>query len=132
MPATKKTGSRSTPSRQANGKTSPAKAPDRPTDTFTRRKLASILQAKWPALSGRQASDLVESIVEEIVRGLIEEGEVKLQGFGVFVVREKASRPGRNPRTGEPAEITSRKSVVFKASPILKDKVDSDAPSRDA
>lgn len=92
-------------------------------ETFTRKRLTSLVHAKWPALSRRQAAELIESIIEEIIFGLIREGEVKLQGFGVFVVREKASRPGRNPRTGAPAEVSSRKSVVFKASPILKDKV---------
>jgi len=92
-------------------------------ETFTLRKLASIIHTRWPRLSRRQAADLVESIIDEIVQGLVQDGEVKLQGFGVFAVRKKSQRPGRNPRTGEPADVSSRMSVVFKASPVLKDRV---------
>lgn len=92
--------------------------------TFTRRSLISVIQSKWPTLSRREAGDLLETIIDEIVLALARDGHVKLQGFGAFIVREKAARPGRNPRTGQPAEVAPRKSVVFKASPVLKSKVD--------
>ena len=57
--------------------------------------------------------------------GRADRGEtVKLSGFGVFQVREKRARMGRNPKTGEPAAITPRRVISFRASQIMKSKVD--------
>ncbi|MEO5347946.1 MAG: integration host factor subunit alpha [Magnetococcus sp. YQC-9] len=62
---------------------------------------------------------LVEQVFETIVQELEKEETVKLSGFGVFDVRSKRPRPGRNPKTGEPIEITARKVVTFRASPLV-------------
>ncbi|MBF0340615.1 MAG: integration host factor subunit alpha [Magnetococcales bacterium] len=70
-------------------------------------------------LSMPRSTTLVEQVFETIVREM-EKGEtVKLSGFGVFDVRSKRSRPGRNPKTGEPIEIIARKVVVFRSSPLV-------------
>ncbi len=60
----------------------------------------------------------------ELVKTTLESGEnVEISGFGKFVVRDKAARAGRNPMTGQEAEITSRKVVSFKPSRLLRDAV---------
>lgn len=71
-------------------------------------------------LSKRESSQIVESIFE-IIRRKLERGEkVKLSGFGNFVVRKKRVRRGRNPQTGEDIQISARKVLTFKSSPVLK------------
>lgn len=72
----------------------------------------------------RIAKLFVEQFFEEI-RATLEKGEeVKLSGFGNFSVREKNSRPGRNPKTGESVAVSARKVVVFKAGQKLKSRVE--------
>ena len=71
-------------------------------------------------LKKREAKDIVELFFEEIKRTL-EQGEpVKISGFGNFALRDKVSRPGRNPKTGEEIPITARRVVTFRASQKLK------------
>ncbi|MBF0339744.1 MAG: integration host factor subunit alpha [Magnetococcales bacterium] len=73
-------------------------------------------------LSKPLAITLVEQVFEHISQHLGSGETVKLSGFGVFSVRSKRVRPGRNPKTGEPIEITARKVVTFRDSPlVLKD-----------
>jgi integration host factor subunit alpha len=60
----------------------------------------------------------------------LERGEtVKLSSFGLFIVRKKGQRMGRNPKTGEEAPISPRRVVVFKPSPILKQRANARSPS---
>jgi integration host factor subunit alpha len=69
----------------------------------------------------REAKDIVELFFEEIKR-ILEQGEpVKISGFGNFALRDKVSRPGRNPKTGEEIPITARRVVTFRASQKLKE-----------
>ena len=75
-------------------------------------------------LSKKEATDIVETVLDTI-KDTLKGGEtVKIAGFGNFVVRDKGSRKGRNPKTGENIEITPRKVVTFKPSMIFKDFVD--------
>lgn len=75
-------------------------------------------------LSKKEATDIVETVLDTI-KDTLKAGEtVKIAGFGNFVIREKGSRKGRNPKTGENIEITPRKVVTFKPSMIFKDFVD--------
>jgi integration host factor subunit alpha len=70
------------------------------------------------------AKCLVNQFFEEI-RSSLENGEgVKLAGFGNFDLRDKKSRPGRNPKTGDDCPITARRVVTFKASNKLKESVE--------
>ncbi len=74
-------------------------------------------------LNKREAKEFVELFFEKI-RAALEAGEsVKLSGFGNFGVRQKNSRPGRNPKTGQEIPISARRVVTFKASQKLKDRV---------
>ena len=70
-----------------------------------------------------EAFDLVELTLEVLKEAIAAEGHVKISGFGNFSVREKVARKGRNPQTGEPITITSRKVLTFKASPVLKNRI---------
>lgn len=92
-------------------------------ETVTRADLCEAVHEEV-GLSRQECSNLVERTLELIVESL-ERGEtVKLSGFGVFQVREKRARMGRNPKTGEPAAITPRRVISFRASQIMKVRVD--------
>lgn len=89
---------------------------------LTRAHLAEAV-SPYLTVSRREASDLVDVVLDEIVDTLARGEEVKLSGFGVFSIRAKNERVGRNPRNGAPAKITPRKVVVFRASRVLKARV---------
>ncbi len=70
--------------------------------------------------SKKESAEIVE-MVFDIIKETLEKGEkIKISGFGNFVVREKKSRIGRNPQTGEEIEISSRRVLTFKPSQVLK------------
>lgn len=79
-------------------------------------------------LSKRDSRDLVELFFEEL-RLSLENGEsIKLSGFGNFDLRNKSSRPGRNPKTGEDIPITARRVVTFRPGQKLKGRVETSIP----
>lgn len=69
----------------------------------------------------REGKEILEFILEEIKSTLESGSKVKINGFGVWSVKEKKSRPGRNPHTGAPIEIAARRVVTFNASDKLRD-----------
>lgn len=71
-------------------------------------------------LSKLDAKSLVEGFFEEIKEILVSGQPVRLSGFGNFKLRDKAERPGRNPKTGESAAISARRVVTFKAGLTFK------------
>ncbi|MBF0187089.1 MAG: integration host factor subunit alpha [Magnetococcales bacterium] len=71
--------------------------------------------------SKKEALVLVQETLDIISASLARGEDVKLSGFGNFNLRKKASRPGRNPRTGEKVSISARTVLTFKASAILRD-----------
>lgn len=75
-----------------------------------------LVQTVHETIEGAKSDskEFVESFIEEIKDAIIEEGEVKLSGFGNFVTRKKDARPGRNPKTGEAKEVSARRVVTFK------------------
>ncbi|CAL4042221.1 Integration host factor subunit alpha [Buchnera aphidicola (Tetraneura ulmi)] len=75
-------------------------------------------------LNKRDAKELVGLFFKEVIFSL-EKGEfVKLSGFGNFFLRDKKSRPGRNPKTGELVSIQARRVVVFRAGQKLKNRIE--------
>ena len=78
-------------------------------------------------LNKREAKEMVELFFEEIRSSLENKEEVKLSGFGNFDIRDKKSRPGRNPKTGEEVAVTARRVVTFKPGQKLKARIDSHA-----
>ncbi|NIQ97379.1 MAG: integration host factor subunit alpha [Desulfuromonadales bacterium] len=70
--------------------------------------------------SKKESADIVE-MVFDLMKETLESGEkIKIAGFGNFVVKEKASRRGRNPQTGDEIEICARRILTFKPSQVLK------------
>lgn len=69
--------------------------------------------------AGEQLDALVAAITESLVKG----EDVKISGFGTFLVTERAARTGRNPQTGEAIQIEASKAPKFKAAKALKDAV---------
>ncbi len=87
---------------------------------------ADIVETVYDRLGGfskRQAADLVEVVFETLKDTLTHEEKVKISGFGNFSVRDKKARMGRNPQTRTPIEISARRVLSFKPSPVLKDRL---------
>ncbi len=74
-------------------------------------------------LSRNESAQIVESVLEEITRALVQGEAVKLSSFGTFSLSDKAQRIGRNPKTGEEVPILPRRVLIFRASHVLKDRV---------
>lgn len=90
--------------------------------TLTRADLAEAVFEKV-GLPRNEAAELVELVLKQIVYAL-ERGEpIKLSSFGSFGLRQKSERVGRNPKTGEVVPITPRRVIIFKASNIMKDRI---------
>jgi integration host factor subunit alpha len=79
-------------------------------------------------LSRSESSALVELVLKEISDGVARGETVKLASFGTFHVRQKGERMGRNPKTGIEVPISPRRVVVFKASAVMKKRINSDRP----
>ena len=75
-------------------------------------------------LNKPETKQIVESFFEEIRQCLEAGQDVKLSGFGNFELRNKASRPGRNPKTGESVPVSARRVVVFKPGQKLRSRVE--------
>ena len=74
-------------------------------------------------LSRKKSTEVVENLLE-IIKSKLEHGEdVMISGFGKFCVKKKNERRGRNPATGEDLMLGSRRVIVFRCSPVLRDKV---------
>ncbi len=87
--------------------------------TITRADLSeSVFQEV--GLSRNESSDLVETILAEVVEALARGESVKISSFGSFTVRDKGQRIGRNPKTGQEVPILPRRVLVFRASNVLK------------
>ncbi len=83
-------------------------------------------------LSRNESAQLVESVLEEISSTLAQGESVKVSLFGTFSVHDKAERIGRNPTTGEEVPISPRRVLIFRASQVLKDRINKAlTPGRD-
>jgi len=91
-------------------------------NTVTRAQLAEAVYQEV-GLSRNDSAQLVDVILEEVSQALIKNEMVKLSSFGSFQVRSKGERVGRNPKTGEEVPIKPRRVLVFRASHVLKDKI---------
>jgi integration host factor subunit alpha len=92
--------------------------------TLTKVDIVEQVAAKC-GFSKLEASELVETVFDEIRNALVEGENVKISGFGNFVLRDKKSRMGRNPQTSDPMEISARRVMSFKVSQVLKEALDS-------
>ena len=90
--------------------------------TVTRADLAEAIFREI-GLSRRESADLVESVLDLIADALARDEPVKISSFGSFSARTKGRRIGRNPKTGEEVPILPRRVLVFRASHVLKDRI---------
>ncbi|MGA7544995.1 MAG: integration host factor subunit alpha [Methyloceanibacter sp.] len=96
--------------------------------TLTRADLAEAVFQKV-GLPRNESAEIVELVLREIVASLERGKTVKLSSFGSFGIRDKGERVGRNPKTGQEVPITPRRVLVFRASNIMKQRIN-DALSR--
>lgn len=90
---------------------------------LTKAAMADMLFEEM-GLNKREAKEFVEHFFEEIRIALETGHDVKLSGFGNFVLRNKSQRPGRNPKTGEEIPISARRVVTFRPGQKLKARVE--------
>jgi len=90
--------------------------------TLTRADLAEALHRRV-GLSRAESASLVEQILERLCQALTEGDNVKISGFGTFVLRDKGQRIGRNPKTGVEVPITPRRVLTFRASQMMRDRI---------
>jgi len=94
----------------------------RSTETLTRAAIADAIHRKL-GVSRTESLAMVESILGHIGDALEKGENVKISGFGTFLLRDKGQRIGRNPKTGIEVPITPRRVLTFRASQILKDRI---------
>ena len=90
--------------------------------TLTRADLAEALNRKL-GLSRSESLGMVEAILDQMSDALEQGENVKISGFGTFLLRDKGERVGRNPKTGVEVPITPRRVLTFRASQMLKDRI---------
>ncbi len=90
--------------------------------TLTRADLAETINRKM-GLSRAESLGMVEAILAKMCGAMADGENVKISGFGTFILRDKKQRIGRNPKTGVEVPITPRRVLTFRASQKLKDRV---------
>ncbi len=90
--------------------------------TLTKADLIDSINVNL-GFSRYKGSQLIESLLEIIKSTLGNDEDVLISGFGKFCVKEKRSRRGRNPATGEDLMLNARRIVCFKCSGVLRDRV---------
>lgn len=98
---------------------SPGKVAESDAAALTKAEMADILFDQV-GLNKRESKEMVDAFFDELRACLVRGEMVKLSGFGNFQLRDKPSRPGRNPKTGESIPISARRVVTFHASQKLK------------
>ncbi|MDQ6954131.1 MAG: integration host factor subunit alpha [Mariprofundaceae bacterium] len=88
----------------------------------TKAEIANIIYERI-GLSKKESAQIVETVLNEMKQVLEAGKDVKLSGFGHFMIREKNARRGRNPKTGGDITIEPRRVVTFRASQLLKEKI---------
>lgn len=90
--------------------------------TLTRADLAEAINRKL-GLSRSESLAMVEAIIDHMSSALESGENVKISGFGTFLLRDKGQRIGRNPKTGVEVPITPRRVLTFRASQMLKERI---------
>lgn len=92
------------------------------TETLTRAEIAEAIHRKL-GISRAESLAMVEAILQHMCVALGNGENVKISGFGTFLLRDKGERVGRNPKTGIEVPITPRRVMTFRASQMLKDRI---------
>jgi integration host factor subunit alpha len=107
---------------EAKGRFQPEQSSMRSVGTLTRADLAEAIN-RTVGLSRAESLSMVEAILRHMCQALSHGENVKISGFGTFLLRDKAERVGRNPKTGVEVPITPRRVLTFRASQMLKDRI---------
>ena len=90
--------------------------------TLTRADLSDIVHRKL-GLSRAESASMVERVLHHMCHALSEGQNVKISGFGSFILRDKGQRVGRNPKTGIEVAIAPRRVMTFRASQIMRERI---------
>ena len=90
--------------------------------TLTRADLADVVHRNL-GLSRAESANFVERVLHHMCYALADGQNVKISGFGSFILRDKGQRIGRNPKTGVEVPIAPRRVMTFRASQILRDRI---------
>ena len=90
---------------------------------MTKSELIARLAEQNPSLYHRDLEKLVNTVFETITKALEDGDRVELRGFGAFSVRERKARIGRNPRTGEPVNVESKRMPFFKMGKGMRERL---------
>ena len=91
-------------------------------NTLTRADLADVVHRRL-GLSRAESASLVERVLHHMCHALSTGANVKISGFGTFILRDKGQRIGRNPKTGIEVPIAPRRVMTFRASQIMRDRI---------
>jgi integration host factor subunit alpha len=91
-------------------------------NTLTRADLADVVHRRL-GLSRAESSNVVERVLHHMCHALSVGKNVKVSGFGTFILRDKGQRVGRNPKTGVEVPIAPRRVMTFRASQIMRDRI---------
>lgn len=94
-----------------------------------RSELLQALARDNPDLRPDEIEQVVDIFFDEITKRLAEGGRVELRGFGAFSTRERASREGRNPRTGGKVEVPAKRVPYFKPGKEMRHRLNAEAAS---
>ena len=90
--------------------------------TLTRADLSDVVHHRL-GLSRAESASFVERLLAHMCGALADGQNVKISGFGSFILRDKGQRIGRNPKTGIEVPIAPRRVMTFRASQMMRDKV---------
>lgn len=91
-------------------------------ETLTRADLTDVVHREI-GLSRAESAGLVEQVLAKLCEALSAGENVKISGFGSFILRDKGERVGRNPKTGIEVPIAPRRVLTFRASQMLRDAI---------
>lgn len=90
-------------------------------------ELVGRLSQRYPHLYHRDVERIVSTLLDEIAQALSEGRRVELRGFGVFSVKVRSSRTGRNPRTGQPVSVGRKRAPFFRTGKELRERLNNGA-----
>lgn len=98
---------------------------------MTKSELIQRLAERNPHLYMRDVEKIVDTVFDEITAALARGDRVELRGFGAFSVKQRDSRTGRNPRTGENVQVEAKSLPFFKTGKALRERLNGQTPSGD-
>ncbi|WP_426751954.1 integration host factor subunit beta [Myxococcus sp. Y35] len=99
---------------------------------MTRSELIERIVERAPHVPRREVEAIVHAVFEEMSRALVAGKRIELRGFGVFSVRTRRARTGRNPKTGERVSVPTRRMLSFSAGKELRERLNAPPATADA